>query len=78
MGPIAKPHIAELYLMLEALDGERPGSFLDGVLGHQDFVDTLHRGQSLGNIVGSLREVFQGVNDAVEHYHIINEEGAGE
>ena len=51
---IGKAHILELYLVFEAADVLGVRNLLDGVLGHQDLVDTLHRGQSLGNAVAGL------------------------
>ena len=75
---VTERHVPKLYLMLEGFDGAWLCGFLDGVLSHQDFVDTLHRGQSLGYVVAGFREIFQGVDDAVEHHHVIDKEGAGE
>ncbi len=43
--------------------------FLDGILGLQDEVDAVHRCQSHGNLVGSLRQVLQRIDDAVEDDH---------
>ena len=68
----------ELYLVLEARDMLRLGHLLDGVLGHQDLVDTLHRGQALGDVVACLRELFQRIDNRVEHHHVIDEDRSGE
>lgn len=65
--------MAELYLMFKAIDMYWIGLFLDFNLRLKDFVDTFHRRQSLRNIVACLGEVFQRVDDAVEHDEIIDE-----
>ena len=68
----------ELYLMFKRLYMLRVGRLLDVVLGHQNLVDALHRGQSLGYAVARFREFFQRIDDAVEYHHIINKGGAGD
>ena len=47
--------------------------FLDGVLSLQDLVDTFHRGQTLGDVIARLRELFQRLDDAVEDHHVVDE-----
>ena len=68
--------MTELDLVVETGDMLRIRRFLNGVVCHQDLVHTLHRGQTLGDVVTCLREIFQGVDDGVEHHHIVDEDGA--
>ena len=75
---VAEGDVAEGYLVAEGVDGMGAEGVLDGVLGQQYLVDALHGGQSLGNVVARLGEVFQGVDDGVEHDHVVDEDGAGE
>ena len=68
----------EFNLMVKALDGLGVGGLLDGVLRHQDLIDALHRGESLGDVITCLGEVLQRIDDGIEHHHIIYEDRARE
>ena len=67
--------MTELYLVLET--GYLLGvlRFLDGVLSHQNLIDTLHRSQSLGDVIPYLRHLLQGVDNRIEDHHIIYKGG---
>ena len=75
--PIGKAHILELYLMFEAWQTFRTCHLLDGVLCHQDLIDTFHRGQTLGDVIACFREVLQRIDDGVEHHHVVDEDRTG-
>ena len=51
---VTEAHILKLYLVLEAGQALRTCHLLDGILCHQDLVDTFHRCQTLGNVIASL------------------------
>ena len=76
--PISERYIAEFYLMLETRQALGELWLLDGVLSHQYLVYAFHRCQTLGDVVACLREVFQGVDDGVEHHHVVDEDGTRE
>ena len=70
---IGKGNVAELNLVFEGVDVNRVRLVDDFRLCHEYFVDTLHRRQSLRNVVTCLGEVLQWVDDAVEDDEIIDE-----
>ena len=67
--------MAELDIMLKAVDSDRIGLFPDFYLGLQNLVYTLHRSQSFGYIVTGLGKLFQRIDNTVEYGHVINEGG---
>ena len=71
---ISEAYVLKLYLVLETLDVLGVSNLLNRVLRHQNLVHALHRGQSLGNAVTSLREVLQRIDNRVEHHHVIDED----
>ena len=71
---VCETHMPEFYLVFETCDVSRLGRLFDRVLRLQDLVDTLHRGQTLGDAVACLREVLQGVDDGIEHHHVVDED----
>ena len=75
---ILETDVAELYLMLEGGYVLRMFRLSDGVLGQQYLVHTLHRGQSLRYVIACLGEVLQGIDDGVEHHHIVDEYRTGQ
>ena len=67
--------MTELNVILQTADMLGILRFLDVILGHQNLVHTLHRGQSLRNVVTSLREFLQGIDDAVQNHQVIDKGG---
>ena len=70
---VAERHMAKLDLVLERADVLGVGRLLYGVLCLEDLVDALHRCEALGYVVACLGEVFERVDDRVEHHEIIDE-----
>ena len=69
---VSERYVLKLYLMVKTVDMLRLGRFLDGVFCHENLVNTFHGSQAFRNVVTSLRELFQWVDDAIENHHIID------
>ena len=75
---VSKRDMAELYALLKRCDRLRMFRLFDIVFSHQYLIDTLHRSQSLRDVVACLGKFFQGVDDAVEDDQIINKGGTAD
>ena len=75
---IAERDIAEGNLTLEGRQMFGTLGLLDGILGHQNLVDALHRGKSLGDVIACTGELLQGVDDGIEDDHVVDEDGTSE
>ena len=69
---ITKGNVTELQLMLKVCQRQGPFRLLDMVLRLQDHINTLHAGQTQRNIIKSLGEFFQRIDDAVKNHKIEN------
>ena len=69
---ITKGNVTEFQLMLKS--SQRQGFFrlLDMVLSLQDHINTFHAGQTQRNIIESLGELFQRIDDTVKNHQIEN------
>ena len=70
---VAEADVAELNLMLQPLQLLRMIRLLDGIFGQQYFVDTLHRSESLRNVITCLGEFLQRIDDTIENNKIEDE-----
>ena len=75
---IAKRHVAQLYLVVETAHMHRMFALPDVALCHEYLVHTLHRRQSLGDVVAGLGKILKRVDDAVENNHVVDERGAAQ
>ena len=75
---VAERYVAELYRVVEPAYVDGVWAFLDVVLGLQNLVNALHRGQSLGDVVAGLGELLERVDYAVQNNHVVNERGTAE
>ena len=66
-------HLLEADLVVQCVDVRRVLRFADGIFGQQDFVDAFHRGQTFGDGVGCLGEIFERLDHAVENHHVEDE-----
>ena len=62
---IAERHVVQFDLILKRSHWLWLGRLSDRILSLQDKVDTVHRCQADGYLVGGLRQVFDGIDDAV-------------
>ena len=62
---VAEADVAQLHFLLEGGQGLGMLGLLDGVLGLEDEVDTVHGGEAKRYLVGGLRQFLQRVDDAV-------------
>ena len=67
---VGKRYVAEFYLMFETGYVFRIFLVLDFYLSLQYLVDTVHGCKTFRDVVACLRELFQWVDDAVEHDEI--------
>ena len=75
---IFERHVTELYLMFEAIDMLGVLGLLDIVLGQQNLIHTLHRSQSLGDVIAGLGELFQRIDDAIENDEVVDKGGSAD
>ena len=69
---VFKRYVLEFYLMVKTIDMLRIRRFLNGILRHQNLIDSFHGSQSFRNVVTCLRELFQWVDDTIENHHVID------
>ena len=70
---IGEMDVAELDGLTDAFDGHGMLGFVDGILGVEDLVDALHGGETFGDLVAGLRELFHRCDDAVEDDQVEDE-----
>jgi hypothetical protein len=72
MGAVAERDVAELQPFFHFVDMSGIGAFLNRVFRFQYLVYTFHGCQAFRDVVACLREVFQGVDDAIQDDHVEN------
>ena len=75
---IAKLHILVGDALLDASERSGVLGVFEVILGHENLVDALHRGESFLHRVARPRELLGWIDDVVENHHIIYKGGRGD